>query len=338
MRLLITGGAGFIGSNFVHYALSKHDDWQIVNLDKLTYAGNLANLDGIKEDPRHRFVKGDIADWELIDTVLMEGFDVVVNFAAETHVDRGILDPTPFIETNAKGTHVLLEGARKHGIGKLIHISTPEVYGGSSPLQKDEKFTEESPFLPNNPYSASKAAADLLCRAYHRTYGLNIMLTRFANAYGPYQYPEKLVPLAITNALRDKAIPIYGDGQYRRNWIYVEDVCQAIDLIIQNGRPGEAYNIGSGYEMSNLELAHRILEILDKPQSLVTFVPDRPSHDWQYPLDSTKITEEIGWHLSSDFEASLAKTVHWYSGNQSWWKELQALDYTNFYQQMSQSK
>lgn len=304
----------------------------------LGYAGNLANFENIKDNPRHRFIEGDIADGELIDSILREDFDLIVNFAAETHVDRSILDPTPFINTNARGTQVLLDGARKHNVSKFLHISTPEVYGGSQPLLKGNKFTEESPFLPNNPYSASKAAADLICRAYHLTYNLNVMYTRFANVYGPYQYPEKLVPLAITNALKDKAIPLYGAGQYRRNWIYVEDVCCAIDLIIEKGRSGEAYNIGSGCEMSNLELVHRILEILDKPQSLVTFVPDRPSHDWQYPLDSTKITEEIGWQLSSDFEASLVKTAHWYSENQSWWKELQALDYTNFYQQMSQSK
>lgn len=336
MRLLVTGGAGFIGSNFVHYALRKHNDWQIVSLDKITYAGNLANLEDIKDNPRHRFVKGDIAAQELIDNVLREGFDIIINFAAETHVDRSILDPGPFIETNASGTQVLLGGARKHGVAKFLHISTPEVYGGSSPLQEDEKFTEASPYLPNNPYSASKAAADLLCRAYYRTYGLPVMLTRFANVYGPYQYPEKLLPLAITNALRDKVIPLYGDGKYRRNWIYVEDVCRAIDLIVQNGRPGEAYNIGSGYEMSNLELVFSILDILDKPHHLAVFVPDRPAHDWQYPLDSTKITEELGWRLVSDFKKSLVATIRWYIENRSWWEGLQVLDYTGYYQQISQ--
>jgi dTDP-glucose 4,6-dehydratase len=338
MRLLVTGGAGFIGSNFVHYALHRHDDWQMVNLDKLTYAGNLTNLKDIEDNPRHRFVEGDIANWELVGTVLKEGFDLIINFAAETHVDRSILDSAPFVETNAKGTQVLLEGARKHGVGKLIHISTPEVYGGSSPLLEGEKFTEESPFLPNNPYSASKAAADLICRAYHRTYGLNVMLTRFANVFGPYQYPEKLLPLSITNALRDKAVPIYGRGQYRRNWIYVEDVCQAIDLIIQNGRPGEAYNIGSGYEMSNLELVYKILDILGKPRHLVTFVPDRPAHDWQYPLDSTKIMKELGWRLASDFEESLVGTIKWYRENRAWWEGLQVLDYTSYYRQIYKSK
>lgn len=338
MKLLVTGGAGFVGSNFVHYVLRKHKDWRITNLDKLTYAGNLANLEDIKSEPRHSFIKGDIGDQKLVCTILEVGFDLIINFAAETHVDRSIWDPAPFVETNARGTQVLLEGARKNGVKRIIHISTPEVYGGSSPLKKDEQFTEESPFLPNNPYSASKAAADLLCRAYHHTYGLNIMLTRFANVYGPYQYPEKLMPLAITNALTDKPIPVYGDGQHWRNWIYVDDVCHAIDLIAQNGKPGEAYNIGSGYEMTNLTLVHKVLDALGKPHSLVNFVPDRPSHDWQYPLDSTKITKELGWRLTSDFEKSLIATVKWYRENRAWWEGLQVLDYANYYQQIAQSK
>ena len=337
MRLLVTGGAGFIGSNFVHYCLDKHDDWQVINMDKLTYAGNEANLDDIKDNPRHRFMKGDIADPGLIDTLLRDGIDLIVNFAAETHVDRSILDPAPFVETNAKGTQTLLEGAKKHSVGKIIHISTPEVYGGVSPLGQGEKFTEESPFLPNNPYSASKAAADLLCRAYHHTYGLNIMLTRFANVFGPYQYPEKLLPLTITNVLRGKPVPIYGQGQYRRNWIYVDDVCHAIDLIIQSGRPGEAYNIGSGYEMSNLDLVHKVMDMMEKPR-LVDFVPDRPAHDWQYPLDSAKIKRELGWQLTSNFEQSLQATIQWYADNTAWWEQLQVLDYTSYYQQVSQSK
>ena len=337
MRLLVTGGAGFVGSNFIHYVLHKHADWEIANLDKLTYAGNLENLKDIENHPRYRFVKGDIADQDLINELFSEGFDLVVNFAAETHVDQSIIDPAPFVETNVKGTQVLLEGAKRHGIKKFIHISTPEVYGGSSPLQED-KFTEESPFWPNNPYSASKAAADLLCRAYYRTYGLPVMLTRFANAYGPYQYPEKLIPLTITNALRDKLIPIYGDGQHRRNWIYIEDVCLAIDLIIQGGRAGEAYNIGSSHEMSNLELVYKILDILHKPYDLVTFVPDRPAHDWQYPLDSTKLMKELGWQLTSDFEKALRETVQWYIDSKTWWENLQVLDYGKFYQEISESK
>lgn len=331
MKVLITGGAGFVGSNFIHYALKKHPDWEIINLDKLTYAGNLENLRDVEGYTRYRFIRGDIADQGLVGELLGKDFDLIINFAAETHVDRSIIDPAPFIETNVKGTQVLLEEARRHNIKKFIHISTPEVYGGSSPLQKGEKFTEESPFLPNNPYSASKAAADLLCRAYLRAYGLPIMSTRFANVYGPYQYPEKLLPLAITHALKDKAIPIYGDGQYRRNWIYVEDVCRAIDMIIDKGKPSEAYNIGSGYEMSNIEIVYKILDIMNKPHDLITFVPDRPAHDWQYPLDSSKIERELGWQLTSDFEETLTETVRWYIQNKSWWEKIQPIDYADYY-------
>ena len=338
MRLLVTGGAGYVGSNFIHYVLDKYSDWEIINLDKLTYAGNLESLKDIEGERRHHFVKGDIGNSDLVNGLLSQGVDLIVNFAAETHVDRSIIDPAPFVETNVKGTQVLLEEAKRHNIKKFIHISTPEVYGGSSPLRGDEKFVEQSPFLPNNPYSASKAAADLMCRAYNQTYGLPVMLTRFANAYGPYQYPEKLVPLVITNALGDKPIPIYGDGQHRRNWIYIEDICRAIDLIIQKGRSGEAYNIGSGYEMSNLELVGKILDILQKPHELITFVPERPAHDWQYPLDSTKIKKEVGWELTSDFETALRETIRWYTENESWWKKLQVLDYTRFYQEISESK
>ncbi len=338
MKLLVTGGAGFVGSNFVRYMLNKHSGWEIVNLDKLTYAGNLENLKDIQDNPRHRFVKGDIADKNLVNELLQKGIDIIVNFAAETHVDRSFIDPDPFVQTNVVGTQTLLEGARRHNVKKVIHLSTPEVYGGSSPLKGEGKFTEESPFLPNNPYSASKAAADMMCRAYHRTYGLSIMLTRFANAYGPYQYPEKLLPLTITYALKDKPIPIYGDGKYRRNWIYIDDICRAIDIIIEKGRPGEAYNIGSGYEMSNLELVYRVLDILHKPHDLVTFVPDRPSHDWQYPLDSTRIMTELGWHLASEFEQALSDTIKWYEANRAWWEGLQVLDYQGHYQEISQSK
>jgi dTDP-glucose 4,6-dehydratase len=337
MKVLITGGAGFIGSNFVHHVLGNHTDWEILNLDKLTYAGNLANLADIGKNVRHQFVEGDIADFKLIDGLFEKGFDVVVHFAAETHVDRSFVDPLPFVETNTKGTQILLEGARKHGINKFIHISTPEVYGGISSLD-NEKFSERSPFLPTNPYSASKAAADLLCLAYHYTYGLPVAFTRFANVYGPYQYTEKLIPLAITKAIQDKSIPIYGHGEYRRNWIYVDDVCKAIDLVIQKGVPGEAYNIGSGYEMTNLELIYRILDILQKPRDLIAFVADRPSHDWQYPLDSTKIMTELGWRMDSNLEDSLRKTIKWYQQNKTWWENLDVLDYREYYQSILKSK
>ena len=298
----------------------------------------MESLRDVEDDTRYRFIKGDIADQGLVDELLGEGFDLVINFAAETHVDRSIIDPIPFVEANVKGTQVLLDGARKHGVGKFIHISTPEVYGGSSPLQKGEKFTEESPFLPNNPYSASKAAADLLCRAYHGTYGLPVMLTRFANVYGPYQYPEKLLPLTITDALRNRPIPIYGDGQYRRNWIYIEDVCRAINLIIQNGRAGETYNIGSGYEMSNIELVRKVLKLMEKPEALIVFVPDRPSHDWQYPLDTTKIEKELGWRLESDFEKTLIDTIEWYKQNIWWWEKFEPIDFGKLFEEIKRKK
>ncbi len=339
MRLLVTGGAGFVGSNFVHFILGKHRDWEIVNLDKLTYAGNTANLADLKGEARHTFVRGDIADARVVDKILAgQDFDLIVNFAAETHVDRSFLDPGLFVRTNVLGTQTLLEGARQHNVRKFIHISTPEVYGGTSPLKPGEKFTEESPFLPNNPYSASKAGADMVCRAYHQTYGLYVMYTRFANAYGPYQYPEKLLPLATTYALSDKPIPLYGDGTYRRNWIHIDDICRAIDLIIQKGRSGQAYNIGSGYEMSNIDLVHRILDILHKPHRLVTFVPDRPSHDWQYPLDSTRIMTELGWKMTGTFEDGLRTTVNWYKENRQWWEKLTVLDYGKAYREISRTK
>jgi dTDP-glucose 4,6-dehydratase len=328
-RILITGGAGFVGSNFIHYVLDKYPSWQITNLDKLTYAGNLENLKDIQDQPGYHFVKGDIADRKLVDKLLSQGFDVIVNFAAETHVDRGILDPAPFIKTNIIGTYTLLEGVRKYGIKKFVHLSTPEVYGGASPTTG--KFKEDSPLLPNNPYSASKAAADHICRAFYRTYGVNVSYTRFANAFGPYQYPEKLMPLAITFALTNKPIPLYGDGQDRRNWIFVDDVCRAIDLITENGKPGEAYNIPSEYEMTNLDLVTKILDILDKPHDLIKFVPQRPAHDWQYPLDSTKISQELNWRMVHTFDDAVKLTVDWYIKNQSWWKGLQVLDYSEYY-------
>lgn len=261
MKLLVTGGAGFIGSNFIRYILREHPEWEIVNLDKLTYAGNLANLKDVEDNPRYRFVKGDIADRELVQRLFQqEKFDVVVNFAAESHVDRSILDSSPFIETNVKGTQVLLEAAREFEIKKFVQISTDEVYGSLGP--DDPPFTEENPLLPNSPYSASKAAADLLCRAYHKTYQLPVVITRSSNNYGPYQFPEKLIPLMIINALEDKPLPVYGDGQNIRDWLFVEDNCRAIDLVLQKGRVGEVYNIGGGYEKRNIEVVELICDIL----------------------------------------------------------------------------
>ncbi|MFC1913746.1 dTDP-glucose 4,6-dehydratase [Chloroflexota bacterium] len=337
MKVLITGGAGFVGSNYVHHTLKSHSSWYIINLDKLTYAGNLGNISDLEEHQRHTFVQGDIADATLMEQLFsQEKFELVVNFAAETHVDRSIIDPAPFMRTNALGTQTLLEASRRHGVKKFLHLSTPEVYGGIQPGQ--EFFTEESPFAATNPYSASKTAADIMCLAYHHTYGLDISFTRFANAYGPNQYPEKLVPLATTHALQDKPIPLYGQGQYRRNWIHVDEICRALDIIIEKGRSGAAYNIGSGYEMSNLEIVRRILAILGKPPDLITFVPDRPGHDWQYPLDSTRIKTELGWELTVNFEEALEKTVNWYTANRPWWQNLEVLDYREQYRQIAESR
>jgi len=330
VKVLITGGAGFVGSNFVHYSLEKHPEWEIVNLDKLTYAGNMANLKDLEGNPRHRFIIGDIADSQLVNNIMSAGIELVVNFAAETHVDRSFIDPSPFVETNVKGTFTLLEAAQRHGVERFVHISTPEVYGGSAPAR--EPFTEEDAFLPNNPYSASKAAADHLCRAYFKSYGLQIVSTRFASAYGPYQYPEKLLPLTITSAFKDEPIPIYGDGQYRRNWIHVNDICRAIDMIIEKGKGGEVYNIPSGYEMANIDLVRKVLNHMGKPEELIVFVPDRPSHDWQYPLNAAKIEKEIGWRLETDLEKGLANTIEWYKQNRWWWEKYEPVDFGKLFE------
>jgi len=286
MRLLVTGGAGFIGSNFIHYILKEHPQWEVTNLDKLTYAGNLDNLKDVQNEPRYRFIRGDIADRELVDGLLSEGFDAIVNFASESHVDRSILDSLPFIETNIGGTRVLLEGARKHQIQRFVQVSTDEVYGSID----EGSFSELSPLSPSSPYAASKAAADLLCLAYWKTYRTPVIITRCTNNFGPYQFPEKLIPLSITNALEDKPIPVYGDGLNVRDWIFVVDHCAALDVIIQRGTLGEMYNIGGGNEKTNLEVINRLLELLDRPESLIQFVADRTGHDRRYALDTTKIS------------------------------------------------
>ena len=330
MKLLVTGGAGFIGSNFVHYVLKEHPDWEITNLDKLTYAGNLENLKDIQDQPGYHFVKGDIADRKLVDKLLSQGFDVIVNFAAESHVDRSILDASPFIETNVKGTQVLLEGAKKHGIQRFIQVSTDEVYGSID----SGRFTEESPLSPNSPYSASKTAADLLCRAYFKTHHVPAIVTRCTNNLGPYQFPEKLIPLAVTNALEDKPVPVYGDGLNIRDWIFVTDHCRALDVVIQKGKPGEIYNIGSGNEKTNLELIRRLLELLDKPQSLIQFVTDRPAHDRRYALDCARIATELGWKPAYSFEKALSATVDWYLKNESWWRSIKSGEYSRYYEKM----
>lgn len=321
LNVLVTGGAGFIGSNFIKYIINNHPEWRVVNLDKLTYAGNLENLREIKYCPNYHFVKGDISDFKAVEELFANyRFDVVVNFAAESHVDRSILDSTPFIETNVKGTQVLLEAVRRHGAGRFIQISTDEVYGSLS--FNEPPFTEESPIRPSSPYAASKAAADLLVMAYIRTYGLPAIITRCSNNYGPYQFPEKLIPLMITNALEDKPLPVYGDGMNRRDWIHVEDHCRALELVIEKGREGEVYNIGAECELANIDVVKAVLQIMNKPESLITFVTDRPGHDRRYAINAKKIKRELGWEPRYTLLEYLPKLVEWYIQNDGWWRRI----------------
>ncbi len=315
MRLLITGGAGFIGSNFVHYVLDQHPQYQIVVLDKLTYAGRMENLYDVLS--RITFVKGDICSEE--DVGRVGHCEVIVNFAAETHVDRSITGPRAFVETDVLGTLNLLEYARKNHIHKYVQISTDEVYGSV-----DCSCTESASLKPSSPYSASKTGADLLVEAYHKTYGLPTVITRSSNNFGPYQYPEKLIPLLITNALRDKPLPVYGDGQNIRDWIQVRDNCSAIDLVIHKGQPGQCYNIAAGNERKNVDIVHLILSELGKSHGLIQFVADRPGHDRRYSLDWTKL-RDLGWKPANDFEPALSKTVEWYVKNEWWWEPLVAV-------------
>jgi len=323
--LLVTGGAGFIGSNFVRYMLSRYPYYRIIVLDKLTYAGNLANLADVADNPNYRFVRGDIADQRLVDNLVAE-VDAILNFAAETHVDRSIMDAGSFIQTDVYGTFVLLEAARKHRIERFLQVSTDEVYGdiptGSS--------LEDDPMRPRSPYSASKAGGEMMAKAYHVTYGLPVLITRGSNNYGPYQYPEKLIPVLITNAIDDQELPIYGDGRQVRDWLYVMDHCTGIDVVLHHGEVGEAYNIGGGNERINLEIAHQVLELLGKPRSLLRFVQDRPGHDRRYSLDTTKI-RRLGWEPARDFEEGLAETVRWYVENQAWWRPLKSGEYWEYY-------
>jgi dTDP-glucose 4,6-dehydratase len=330
MKLLVTGGAGFIGTNFVRHVLQAHPDWEVTNLDKLTYAGNLWNLKDIEASPKYRFIKGDIVDRKLVDDLLGRGLDVIVSFAAESHVDRSILDASPFIETNVKGTQVLLEGAKKHGISRFVQVSTDEVYGSID----SGAFTEKSNLSPSSPYSASKASADLLCGAYFKTHRLPVIITRCTNNLGPYQFPEKLIPLVITNALEDKPVPVYGDGLNVRDWIFVADHCRGLDTVIQKGLPGQIYNIGGGNEKTNLEIIRRLLELLKKPQSLIQFVTDRPAHDRRYALDCSKIGIELGWKPAYSFEKALSATVDWYLKNEPWWRSIKSGEYSKYYETM----
>jgi dTDP-glucose 4,6-dehydratase len=324
-RLLVTGGAGFIGSNFVRRMLQRNSDVQIVVLDKLTYAGNLANLADVAADPRYRFVKGDIGDADLVDMLAAE-VDAIVNFAAESHVDRSIERPDAFIQTDVHGTFVLLEAARRHDHQRYLQISTDEVYGhvpvGSS--------AESAALEARSPYSASKAGGDLLTRAYHTTYGLPTMITRASNNFGPYQYPEKVVPLFVTNAIDDDPLPLYGDGQQIRDWLFVDDHCDAIALVLSDGEPGEIYNVGGGNELTNLELTRSILELLDKPDSLVRHVADRPGHDRRYSVDSSKI-RGLGWAPTCTFADALRRTVDWYRDREDWWRPLKSGEYLDYY-------
>jgi len=320
MRLLVTGGAGFIGSNFVHYWLDRHPDDRIVVYDALTYAGNRANLEDVESEIA--FVQGDIADPELARDVLEnESIDVVVNFAAESHNSLAVIDPARFFRTNVVGTQVLLDATRHAGVGRFHHVSTCEVYGDLA-LDADEAFTEESPYRPRTPYNASKAAADHAVRAYFETFSVPITITNCSNNYGPYQFPEKVIPLFVTNALDDEPLPLYTSTANRREWLHVIDHCAAIDLVLQRGREGETYNVGSGIEASIEELADRVLALTGKPQSLKTIVPDRPGHDRRYLLDSSKLREELGWSPEHDFDAGLASTVEWYREHRDWWEPL----------------
>ena len=320
MKLLVTGGAGFIGSNFVHYILEKYPEDQVINLDLLTYAGNIHNLDDVKDNPNHIFVQGNINNRELVrHLVKTYGITHFVNFAAESHVDRSILNPEIFVETNIQGTLALLNVAKEMGIEKYLQVSTDEVYGS---LGAEGYFTEETPLAPNSPYSASKTGADLLVRSYYETYGINVNITRCSNNYGPYHFPEKLIPLMITNAMDEKQLPIYGDGENIRDWLHVIDHCQAIDLVLRKGRKGEVYNIGGHNERTNNQIVDIIIEQLGVSRDLITYVDDRLGHDKRYAIDPTKLETELGWKPEHTFDTGILETIEWYLNNEDWWRPL----------------
>ena len=345
-HILVTGGAGFIGSNFIRYMLRRYETIQLVNLDALTYAGNLENLSEVKDDSRYTFAKGDIRDKELVERLFTQyDFDTVVNFAAESHVDRSITEPELFLTTNVVGTQTLLDAAKRHwkvdltdkydrefrpGV-RYLQVSTDEVYGA---LGKTGMFTENTPLSPNSPYAASKAGADLVVRAYHQTYGMPVNITRCSNNYGPYQFPEKLIPLMIHNAQANKPLPVYGDGMQVRDWLYVEDHCSAICAVLENGIPGQIYNIGGNNEKANIEIVKLLLHALNKSEDLITYVKDRPGHDRRYAIENTKITTELGWRPAYTFEQGMAKTIQWYLEHQEWMQRTTSGAYLNYYQTM----
>jgi len=333
MNLLVTGGAGFIGSNFIRYILKKYPHYKVINLDKLTYCGNLDNLRDVADNPNYGFVRGDICDKKIVDRLVSRKPDVIVNFAAETHVDRSIHKPQQFIKTDVLGTQILLEAAKKYQINLFCHISTDEVYGA---IEKGS-FYEESPLRPANPYSASKAGGELMVWAYYKTFGLPVVIVRPSNNFGPYQYPEKLIPLFITNLLEDKKVPLYGDGQQVRDWLYVIDNCTAIDFILHYGQIGEIYNIGAGNEKTNLEVTRIILNYLGKDESYIEYVKDRPGHDRRYSLDWTKI-RKLGWRPRYEFEEAVAKTVQWYLDNRQWWEKIKSGEYREYYKKQYQNR
>lgn len=334
-KILVTGGAGFIGGNFVHYMLKKYDNYKIICVDALTYAGNMETLESAMKNPNFKFIKSDITDRNTIFKIFEEEKpNIVVNFAAESHVDRSIDNPGLFLQTNVIGTAVLLDASRKYKVERYHQVSTDEVYGDLPLDRTDLFFTEETPIHTSSPYSASKASADLLVQSYNRTFKLAVTISRCSNNYGPYHFPEKLIPLMIVNALNDKPLPVYGKGENVRDWLYVEDHCSAIDMIIHNGRVGEVYNVGGHNERTNLEVVNTILKELNKPESLIKFVSDRPGHDMRYAIDPTKIKNELGWEPTTSFDEGIKKTVKWYLDNKKWWQNIISGEYQNYYRKM----
>lgn len=329
MKVLITGGAGFIGSNFIIYMTNRYPNYEFVNFDALTYAGNLESLGSVHLLPNYRFIKGDITDRDLVESVVADGVEAIVNFAAESHVDRSITEPDIFVKTNVLGTQVLLDAAKKYNIAKFLQISTDEVYGT---LGETGLFTETTPLAANSPYSSSKAGADLLVRAYHETYGLSVNITRCSNNYGPYQFPEKLIPLMIINAINNKSLPVYGDGLNVRDWLHVEDHCCAIDYVLHKGIDGEVYNVGGNNEKTNIQIVKTILAELGKSDDLIQFVKDRPGHDRRYAIDASKITKELGWTPKYNFESGIKETIQWYLQNQVWWERIINGQYQKYYE------